>query len=267
MNLAAIDLYGPGDGYYHDDFSLFVPLTTDCNANDVPDECDIAGGPRRDCNDNGIPDECDIDFDISDDVDPPFGIPDECAPCPAGSVTFVNPPDGVVDARQPHPPGNPGNRQGIDAIEVDGPAGMDEPSCWWLCETSGDGAKNTIAGVDDNGDGTFTVNLQRSISTGAVTAVVYAADDDVTHWGEFTSHPANVDSDTPTSGADDILALIGVLTDDMLSPWGVYSEDADQSGLTAPADVLRVIDLLNGAAQFDPWLGTPLPDCDSCCMP
>ena len=267
MNLAAIDLYGPGDGYYHDDLSLFVPLTTDCNATDVPDECDIAGGPRRDCNDNGIPDECDIDFDISDDVEPPFGIPDECAPCPPGSVTFVDPPDGVVDARQPHPPGNPGNRQGIDTIEVEGPAGMDEPSCWWLCETSEDGAKNTIAGVDDNGDGTFTVNLQRAISTGAVTAVVYAADDDVTHWGEFTSHPAHVDSDTPTSNDDDILVLIDVLAGNMVSPWGVYSEDADQSGLTAPADILRVIDLLNGAPQFDQWLGTTLPNCDSCCMP
>ncbi|MBI4719631.1 MAG: hypothetical protein HY763_17685 [Planctomycetes bacterium] len=37
----------------------------DCNANDVPDECDIASGASADCNGNGTPDECDPDFDCN----------------------------------------------------------------------------------------------------------------------------------------------------------------------------------------------------------
>ncbi|MCP4250320.1 MAG: hypothetical protein GY778_25030, partial [bacterium] len=34
--------------------------STDCNANVVPDNCDIAGGTSQDGNTNGIPDECDV---------------------------------------------------------------------------------------------------------------------------------------------------------------------------------------------------------------
>ncbi len=33
-------------------------LSSDCNANLAPDECDIAEGKSEDCNNNGIPDEC-----------------------------------------------------------------------------------------------------------------------------------------------------------------------------------------------------------------
>ncbi len=61
----------------------------DCNANGMPDECDIDCGPpggacdipgcgqSEDCNENGVPDECDIADGTSDDNDGD-GIPDEC---------------------------------------------------------------------------------------------------------------------------------------------------------------------------------------------
>ena len=68
--------------------------TNDCNANTVPDECDIAtctgdpscadcnansipDGCETDCNSNAIPDECDILAGVSRDTDA-NGIPDEC---------------------------------------------------------------------------------------------------------------------------------------------------------------------------------------------
>ncbi|UCG32381.1 MAG: hypothetical protein JSU68_12020, partial [Phycisphaerales bacterium] len=35
-------------------------LSEDCQPNGIPDECDIAGGTSSDCNDNMIPDECDV---------------------------------------------------------------------------------------------------------------------------------------------------------------------------------------------------------------
>jgi CSLREA domain-containing protein len=49
--------------------SAFVVLTShpniwDCNANGVPDECDVASGYSEDCNANGVPDECDVANDV-----------------------------------------------------------------------------------------------------------------------------------------------------------------------------------------------------------
>lgn len=42
-------------------------------------------------------------------------------------------------------------------------------------------------------------------------------------------------------------------------PHGIYSQDIDHSGGFNPADILRVIDLLNGADAFVVWNGTPRP--------
>ena len=49
----------------------------DCNGNGVPDHWDIKKGTSEDCNANGIPDECDIDDGTSTDWNG-NGIPDEC---------------------------------------------------------------------------------------------------------------------------------------------------------------------------------------------
>ena len=51
----------------------------DCNNNGVDDDCDIDGGGSDDCNGNGIPDECDIANQTSDDCNT-NGTPDECEP-------------------------------------------------------------------------------------------------------------------------------------------------------------------------------------------
>lgn len=54
---------------------------TDCNANGVPDECDIENCPDLpacdDCNLNNLPDACDITSGLSLDLDSD-GVPDEC---------------------------------------------------------------------------------------------------------------------------------------------------------------------------------------------
>jgi hypothetical protein len=78
-----------------DDCDIYAETSTDCNANGVPDECeqvsndcnsnglsdicDIAAGTSSDCNHNNIPDECDIAAGTSTDCDL-NGIPDECEP-------------------------------------------------------------------------------------------------------------------------------------------------------------------------------------------
>ncbi|MGH7377790.1 MAG: hypothetical protein ACREKK_10260, partial [Candidatus Methylomirabilales bacterium] len=37
-----------------------IQAASDCNANQLPDETDIAQGGSMDCNGNGVPDECEL---------------------------------------------------------------------------------------------------------------------------------------------------------------------------------------------------------------
>ncbi len=184
--------------------------------------------------------------------------------CPRGQVQFTDPPSGVVDARQPHPPSNPSTPQGIGTLQLEAPQAADNLDCWTLCETAVEGVTNDIMVMADNDDGTFTITLVRPISTRAVTTITYTDDGGVGHRGVFTSHPANVNADS-RSAPSDILRVIDYINGVATSPWGIYSEDVDHSDMLGPPDILRVIDLLNGAGQFDPWLNTTLPDCGVCC--
>jgi hypothetical protein len=57
--------------------------------------------------------------------------------------------------------------------------------------------------------------------------------------------------------------------------WGVYSCDIDRSNLmtpadillVTPADILGVIDLMNGTQLWEPWFGEPLPTRGTTCPP
>ena len=42
-----------------------------------------------------------------------------------------------------------------------------------------------------------------------------------------------------------------------------YSSDIDRSGVTTGSDILRLIDLLNGAGEFETWIARSLPSCPS----
>jgi len=64
----------------------------DCNANAIPDACDIADGTSQDCQLNGVPDECDIADGTSLDQNA-NGIPDECEATQLGDLDC----DGDVD--------------------------------------------------------------------------------------------------------------------------------------------------------------------------
>jgi hypothetical protein len=61
------------------DYGL-APRAPDCNANGLPDSCDLSSGAASDCNENGIPDSCDI---TSGAVDANGNqVPDECEAIP-----------------------------------------------------------------------------------------------------------------------------------------------------------------------------------------
>ncbi|UCC30949.1 MAG: VWA domain-containing protein [Phycisphaerales bacterium] len=201
-----------------------------------------------------------------------------CSPafltCPSGQIGWIDPPDDVVDARQPHPANSIIPLKGIDEIVVGAPAGADEPCCWALCETTNNSQlhpsytpelqRNEIVGVRCNGNDTCTIALKRPMAPGEVTTITYMDEDGAGAAGKFTAHPANVNADG-VAGPSDILRVIDYLNGVAVSPWGLYSEDVDHSGRLGPPDILRLIDLLNGAGEFNPWLNTPLPDCGDCC--
>ena len=191
--------------------------------------------------------------------------------CPVGDVEFQDP-DGVVlgssvvDARQPHSPSSAATRQGIRSIRVAGPAGLDNPSCWALCEEVIDVAPNEIQGVSNNGDGTYSVNFKRTISVGAVSTLTFTAGDNVQTSISLASHPGNSNGDGMADAAD-ISSLIDYVTGVGVAPYGRYSTDIDHSGAMAPGDILRLIDVLNGGDALNPWIDSSLPECSICCIP
>ena len=182
----------------------------------------------------------------------------DCPPCPIGPVTFLDPVDGTVDARQPHPPDDDSIFLGIDSLLVEAPTGAAIWGCWSLCETASTGVDNDIAEIMDNGDGTFTILLDRPLTPEAVTVITYTDADGVQTHGTFFTHPGNVDGNG-FAEVTDVPAIINAISG-VPAPYGMYSVDADHSGSLTAADILRVIDLLNGADAFSPgYRGTELP--------
>lgn len=178
--------------------------------------------------------------------------------CPFGAMEWVDPPDGVVDARQPHVPADPGNLQGIGTIRVEGPPNASR-CCWSLCETEEGEEPNYIVDVQETNPGEYVLQLARPITPGAVTSISYTVLIlQFQSTATFAAHPGNINDDGE-SAPSDILALIDVLNDVAPAAWGMYSCDVDHSGECNPADILRVIDLLNGAATFSVWNGTARP--------
>jgi hypothetical protein len=177
-------------------------------------------------------------------------------PCPSGSVNFVSPPSGMVDARIPHLPNNPTALRGVSALTVQAPAGSDRVECWNLCETDVvAGSPNSVQSVVDQGRGQFQINLARPITQGAATTITYKGSGSM---GTFISHPANVNGNSASTPAD-ILDLIDNLNGVRIPPLNPWQCDIDRSGICAPADILSEIDLLNGASGFRVWNGTSKP--------
>lgn len=184
--------------------------------------------------------------------------------CPVGSPTFIDPPDGVIDARQPFSPDQPATRQGIQSVRIAGPPGMDNKACWALCETASAGTANAVSAAVDNGDGTFTIRFNRPITSRAVTSLTFVQGDATEQRMVMTFHPGNVDGGALSETAD-IGFLAAVLRSDVDAPWGGFSSDLDRSGMTTPADLLRAADMRNAAAHYPSTGNIAIPACGSCC--
>lgn len=183
--------------------------------------------------------------------------------CPANlTIVGSTPVDGVVDARQPNDPSADLPRQGIgsatEPVTIDlGAGGAGNANCFALCETASDPllGPNSITSVTDNGDGTYSLTLDHAITAGAVTTIQYTGDGSFV---SFIAHPSNTNGDTAASPVD-VLEIINNLNNVTPPVYPTYSEDIDHTGAFNPADLLRTIDLLNGAGVFQVWNGTLRP--------
>jgi hypothetical protein len=266
-------------------------IVSDCNVNGNPDECDVPFNPwgvdplSEDCNANGIPDECEIDveanvhclpgqencydgpffclFNCDPDVDE-NGIPDICGgKCPGGVFSWSGE---LIDARQPHEIDD-SQPQGIDTVVVEGLRGADVSGgspCWELCETDTGGLPDNDMTIVEDPPGTYTVTLDRPITAGATTTITYTDDTPTptSTVGTFTALPGDVNGNRLVEVAD-IDQLINCLNGLACEEW---QTDINRSGETNAQDLLRLIDVLNGAHEyeFDPpggegWLGKSAP--------
>jgi hypothetical protein len=125
------------------------------------------------------------------------GSMQSCTNCPVGEFDFVDPPNGVVDARRPFQPNNPLARQGIQTIVATGPIGA-TADCWSVCEAAAAPIPILIARVDEAPPGTYTVQLNRTITPGAVTMLTYMDSESHKTVGRFIRHPGNVNGNSQT---------------------------------------------------------------------
>ena len=196
--------------------------------------------------------------------------------CPVPATFTSLPASGTIDARHPHPYYNSGftYRQGIgspntytggpEPIRVTlGVSGAANLVCWQFCETGIEEVKpptpplsaNYIQSITEVQSGVYDILLNRPISGGHWTTIKYGGPGNCI---SFASLPADVDGSRVAAPAD-ILALIDYLNGAGGVPYNMYGCDVDHSNLCAPADILEVIDLLNGASTFLVWNGRGLP--------
>lgn len=170
----------------------------------------------------------------------------------------MDPPDGVIDARQPHPIVDFVPRQGIQVLTVQAPSGADD-ECFTLCETRVDGFANGIAAVFEGPLGIYTIILDRAITPSAATTLTYEGDGSE---GTFIFHSGNVNGDSVVNALDVIVAVDCMEQfshTQTCSSATLYQLDMDHSGVTNALDLLRLLDLLNGAGTYSRMIGSPLP--------
>ncbi len=179
----------------------------------------------------------------------------------AGPVRVIvsSPPDGAIDARQPSEPdgSDPAGWQSVDLM-FGGPLTdiADVLNAEYsVTQEGGEGPPPAVASVTqvEGEDRWVRITLDRTVSPGAWTTVTHVASGTSISLGYL---PADVNADR-TSAPADILRIIDVMNGVVDLP--IWSTDVDRSGVAGPPDILRVVDLLNGAGTYDVYLNATLP--------
>lgn len=174
----------------------------------------------------------------------------------ACGIASTNPPNCAVDAGYT---GVDDSRPRWDTVDVTfGCTVAGLPNLDFSVTTTGVAAP-TIANVTDDGGSTATLHLSGPIEAGAWTCFTHDTSGTETCLG-FLPGDANGDL---FSGPADILEVIDNLNGIAVPALEFWQCDVDRSGVCGAPDILGVIDLLNGAGSFDVWNGASLGACPS----
>jgi len=167
-----------------------------------------------------------------------------------------DPPDGATDARQPSDPDGTGVA-GWNAIELtfDGDACVMSPEDFEVTVEAGGAATPTIFNVEHPGVRSVRLILSSPIEPGVWTTITHLPSGETVRVGSL---PGDVNSNGMTD-VSDLELLIQHLENPTQTPLLLWQHDMDRSGHCTAADLLRLIDLLNGAGQYAMWNGASLP--------
>lgn len=178
-------------------------------------------------------------------------VPATGVPAFAGS----NPPSDAIDARTPL--ANDGTTAlGMNQVSFlfDRASHCTSPSSFSVVQIGVAGPPPAVIAVQSVQPNEMLVTLDRPIEPLAWTEITHEPTGASVKLGFL---PGDVNADGH-SGPADILELI-----DLLNGVGPtrpdWSTDIDRSGMTAPADILMLVDLLNGAGALDSYLNAHLP--------
>ncbi len=172
-------------------------------------------------------------------------------------VMASDPPSGAIDARRPHDPNDTAIIYGWDSVEMTFPgnaAGVLAEEFVVVQSGTTAGVAPVIDSIDVLDDQRIRINLDKPIEPGTWTSIIHSSSQTRVDLGFM---PADVDGDT-VSAPSDILALVDALNG-VGDPLELWSIDVDRSGIAGPPDILDVVDLLNGAGMFDAYLNQRLP--------
>jgi hypothetical protein len=182
-----------------------------------------------------------------------------CAPA-CTAIVSTSPANCAIDARQPFSPGNPGTPQGWNAITLTFDCADTSAIAVgdFSVSTVPSGSTPTVATVAPNGS-SLTVNLSGPIAPGVWTCITHTSSGKQVCLGFL---PADANSNRTSTPAD-ILDVIDNLNGVRVPPLQPHQCDLDRNNACVPADILTEIDLLNGASGFTAWNGQALPVCPS----
>ncbi len=163
------------------------------------------------------------------------------------------PPDGAIDARTPSELDG-SNRRGWSSIELTFDAAADGVIADdFVVSVDGPAGAPAITNVIVNGD-TVDLEFDRFIPVGSWTTVTYLPSGTGVRIGYA---PGDVNGDG-TSEPGDILALVDDLNHLFIPRLEIWQVDVDRNGVVDQSDIIREIDLLNGAGAIDVYYGATL---------
>ena len=166
-----------------------------------------------------------------------------------------NPPPDAIDARQPTLPNTstPAGWKSID-MTFNGDTCLQLITDFAVAELGGTPPAPFPAIRQPLSDRSVRLTLTATIEPGAWTRITEVTSGANVRIGFL---PGDVNAGG-RSDENDVTALANHLTGS-IAPLPIWSTDIDRSGLATPADLLRVIDLLNGADPSGPWLDRTVP--------